>query len=376
MSDEEQPESAPAEPTPTGGADPHPPASAAGEAGAQEPEAPPEPGSPEAAALEAARFAFENPLLPKRGKRCPRCGQGVPGSEEAAGEDPPELPQQTCTRCGVVYVSVKAGQHLIGGKSWLREFMRGAGYLPRGALRIVRSPSLWKYSIVPLVLNLIAVVLAVGLAYMLAGWLEELTGPERLEHWTGWFWASLAWVVWFLGMIARAAVFIIVPLLTLWLIVAFPFSLLYKLVFMPFMEMLTERTDCVVLGIKQDTEFEFSAFYANLVVALIDAVFLTLLQGVVFLILLPINLIPFLGSAVWLVLPPALFAGMDYSDINLVRRAYSTREKWRLWQLHQWRLLGYGCSFCFLIAIPVVNIFVIPAACAGGAILFLELDRK
>jgi len=59
-----------------------------------------------------------------------------------------------------------------------------------------------------------------------------------------------------------------------------------------------------------------------------------------------------------------------------VRRAYSTREKWRLWKLHQWRLLGYGCSFCFLIAIPVVNIFVIPAACAGGAILFLELDRK
>ena len=93
-------------------------------------------------------------------------------------------------------------------------------------------------------------------------------------------------------------------------------------------------------------------------------------------ILLPINLIPFLGSAVWLVLPPAIFAGMDYSDINLVRRTYSTREKMRLWSLHQWRFLGYGFSFCFLIAIPIVNIFVIPAACAGGAILFLELDRK
>ncbi|MEZ6188389.1 MAG: EI24 domain-containing protein [Planctomycetota bacterium] len=333
------------------------------------------PSDAERDALAVARFAFENPLLPNRGKRCPRCGLLIPGTE-ATGEVPANLAQQTCSRCGVVYVSAEAGARLVPGKGWLRELFRGMTYLPRGAGRIVRSPSLWKYSIVPLILNLVAVGLAFALAWVLSGWLVELTGPDRLESWTGWFWYSLSWVVYFLGLIARAAVFVVVPLLALWLIVAFPFSLLYKLVFMPFMEMLTEATDRAVLEIQDEVSFEFSAFYANLVVALIDAVFLTLLQGLLFVILLPINLIPFLGSVVWLVLPPAIFAGMDYSDINLVRRTYSTREKWRLWSLHQWRFLGYGISFCFLIAIPVVNVFVIPAACAGGALLFLELDRK
>lgn len=53
-----------------------------------------------------------------------------------------------------------------------------------------------------------------------------------------------------------------------------------------------------------------------------DAVLLTLLQGLVFLILLPLLFVP----GLWF-LPPALFAGMDYSDLNLVRRGYATRER-------------------------------------------------
>lgn len=131
-----------------------------------------------------------------------------------------------------------------------------------------------------------------------------------------------------------------------------------------------------MLGFDEGQPFDFSRVYANLVVAILDAILLTSLQGLLYLLLLPINLLPFLGSVVWVVLPPAIFAGMDYSDINLVRRRYTIREKMRLWRAHEWRFLGYGMSFFFLITLPVVNAVAIPCAAVGGALLYLELDRK
>jgi uncharacterized protein involved in cysteine biosynthesis len=94
------------------------------------------------------------------------------------------------------------------------------------------------------------------------------------------------------------------------------------------------------------------------------------------LLLLPANFIPVVGNLFWGVFLPASFASMDYTDLNLVRRGYTTREKIQLWRTYQWRFFGYGLSFFFLITIPLLNAFVIPAAAAGGALLYLELDRK
>jgi len=312
-----------------------------------------------------ADAAMDEPLFPKRGPRCPLCGDRLDGREVKA-----------CGRCGVDPRTPEAGRLIVPRGSWWGELLRGASYLPRGFFRIARSPSLWKFAIVPFVLNLIAIGLALVAAFYLSEWLAEQTGPDKLEDWTGWFWGAMSYVVWFLGMVSRVAVWIILPILVTVLIVAFPFNLLYKLVFMPFMELLTEATERKIVKIKDDATLDFGKFYANLVVAIVDAILLTLLQGLFYVLLLPVNVIPFLGSVLWMVIPPAVFAGMDYSDLMLVRRGYPTREKIRLWRTHQWRFLGYGMSFFFLLAVPIVNAFVVPAAAAGGALLYLELERK
>lgn len=331
----------------------------------------------QAQALALALRGLQEPLFPSRGLRCPRCGERLPLPAAEKGQ-PPSQPgeKDTCPRCKVLLRSPEAGQYLSPPRSWWKELLLGASFLPRGAMRVVTTPGLWKFAVVPLLINLCAILLSLFLAWLLCDWLEKATDQHALVEWTGWFWGAMAWVVGALGLVARILAWILMPVVAACLIVAFPFNLLYKLVFMPFMELLTEATERHVLGISDgDSPFELARIYANLVVAVVDAVLLTALQGLLYLLLLPMAFIPGLNF-LWLIVPPAIFAGMDYSDINLVRRGYVLREKVRLWRTHEWRFLGYGVSFFFLLTIPGVNAFVIPAAAAGGALLYLSLDRK
>lgn len=318
----------------------------------------------------AAR-ALDEPVAPDLGTRCPRCGERL----RLKADEP--LPAN-CPRCSVEVRSAKAGEHLVPSGTWTRELIRGALYVPRGFFRLLRSPSLWKWAVVPLILNIVVVFLSLWLASSLADWLVGKTGAGALKTWedAGGLWWVLSYVVWALGWVASKLVWIVLPLLSTWLIVAFPFGIIYKLLFMPFMELMTESTERLVLGFHEDQPFDFGRIYSNLVVAILDAILLTFMQGLLYLVLLPINLLPFLGSVLWVVIPPAIFAGMDYSDINLVRRRYTMTEKVRLWRTHEWRFLGYGMSFFFLITLPLVNVVAIPCAAVGGALLYLELDRK
>lgn len=311
--------------------------------------------------------AVDDPLFPATGPRCPRCGERLDKARPDA-----------CTRCALGPRTAAAGADLVPLGTWQRELLRGMAYLPRGAFRLLRSPSLWKYAAIPLLINALVVFLAFWGAWQLGQWLAEQTNTGALQDWTnaGGVWWFLSYLVWFVGLLARYLALAFVPVLATWLMVAFPFNILYKAIFMPFMELLTESTERVVLGVQKDEPFDFARIYANLVVGIIDAVLLTFTQGLLYLVLLPINIIPFVGWLLWMVLPPAIFAGMDYTDLNLVRRKYTLREKVKLWRHYEWRFLGYGVSFFFLLTLPLVNAVAIPCAAVGGALLYLELPKK
>lgn len=317
-----------------------------------------------------ARACVEQPVYPERGPRCPRCGERLDPKE------PKHL--EACPRCGVVPRSAQAGADLVPPGTWKRELLRGATYLPRGAFRLMRSPSLWKYAVVPFLLNVLVLVVAAFIAYWAGDWLIGMANEGALKDWeaAGGLWKAMSYVVFFLAIIARVLAIVVLPLIMAWLLVAFPFNILYKIVFMPFMELLSEGTERVVLQVNTDKPADFGKVYANLVVGILDAILLSLLQGCLYLVLLPLAFIPIVGTGLWFVVPPAVFAGMDYSDLNLVRRGYPLSEKWRLWRLHEWRFLGFGISFFFLLTIPFLNAFAIPCAAVGGALLYLELSRK
>lgn len=336
-------------------------------------EAASEPGGDPQAALRArlvedagarARYALEDPLFPQVGPRCPRCGKRLTSNGQGG------VTEATCPRCGVVPTSADAGTLLVPTGGVVGELFRGMSYLPRGLLRVVRSPRLWKFAAVPFLINLLVIG---GTWFLAREYLATYLGDVS-DAWekNGWGWWALSFGVDALEFLAKW----LTPLVVSFLIVAPPFSILYKLLFMPFMELMTEATERIVLGFEDSEPFDLGSFYGNLVVAIVDAVLLSLLQALLLILLLPVNFVPAIGSIVWSIVPPSLFAGMDYSDINLVRRGYTTSEKIRLWRTYQWRFFGYGMSFFFLITLPLVNFVVIPAAAAGGALLYLELERK
>ncbi len=253
------------------------------------------------------------------------------------------------------------------------EFFRGMGYLPRGFWFLLRKPRLWKYAVVPLLINMVVALLGLWGAIYLSKNVHEM-GTAGMADWEG-AWAVAAKVFEFGLYLFEFAAVLLIPIVLAWLLTAFPLGILYKLLFTPFMEALGGATDRLVLTDGKD-RVEFQTSHLTIVYTMFDTVVLGVLQGVLIILLLPLLLIPVVGSLVWMVLPPAVFASMDFSDIHLVRRGYTAGEKMRLWKTHKWRFFGYGASFFFFLTLPILNALAIPIATVGGALLYLELDRK
>lgn len=86
--------------------------------------------------------------------------------------------------------------------------------------------------------------------------------------------------------------------------------------------------------------------------------------------------VPVVGPIAHAVLGFALtvaFLAIDHLDWAAARHGLSVRQRIRLVGAYPGPLLAFGlCVWCFLF-IPVVNLFLIPAAVAGGTLLFIDL---
>jgi CysZ protein len=305
------------------------------------------------------------PLVPGAPPRCPRCGIRLLTDAE----------KKSCPRCKVDPASPEAAANLVPvGMPW-KEFFYGAAYMPRGFFKILVSPRLWPAAAIPLILNIIIFAcVAVGGIWLLNHALTPLASPDALPDWNGW-WVIPKYIIKFLGMAVGYLSWAMIPLLTAWLMGAFPFSLLLRAMFTPFATMVSERTEQVMLGLetaKQPLSVAFADLYTSITVALVNTILLALLEGVLYLVLLPLALLP----PIWMVLPPTIMAGMDHTDPTFCRKSYWMRERVALWKARKWRFLGFGVTFFFLLGIPFLNAVIFPVAACGAAILYLELDRK
>ncbi|MBI3723961.1 EI24 domain-containing protein [bacterium] len=329
---------------------------------------PPAPAAPATTALTKADLAKKAliPLAAGVPARCPRCGVRLLETQKA------------CPRCGVDPASEAAGALLVPEGSWLREIFRGASYVPRGFWKILTTPRLWPVAALPFLVNVIIFVLVSWLVvHVLRGWLEGYVNPHRFDNWTGLWWGIASWLVWGAAELVYHLAPIMVPLIVAWLIGAFPFSLIFRIIFAPLATIVSERTEQIVLDLPQAKEpLDLGSLAASITASIINSILLVLLQGLVYIVLIPIGLIPFFGTLIWLVLPPAILAGMDHTDPNFCRKDYWMRERTALWKARHWRFLGFGLTFFFLLGIPFVNAFVFPTVAAGSALLYLELDRK
>jgi CysZ protein len=69
----------------------------------------------------------------------------------------------------------------------------------------------------------------------------------------------------------------------------------------------------------------------------------------------------------------ALFFAIDYVDFAASRREFSAGQRMRWAFAHLGAMLGLGTSIWLLLLTPLLNLLFMPAAVAGGTLLFLDL---
>ena len=105
-----------------------------------------------------------------------------------------------------------------------------------------------------------------------------------------------------------------------------------------------------------------------------------LVWGVFFLVmvngpLILLGFVPVLGTAVAALVSfgfSALLLSHEFMGLPLTRQLVSYRERWsHVWR-HKWLALGMGSSTMLMLAIPGVNLVLLPLAAVGGTLMYCD----
>ena len=70
-----------------------------------------------------------------------------------------------------------------------------------------------------------------------------------------------------------------------------------------------------------------------------------------------------------------MYPAIDYIDWPVARRDLGVRYRIRFFGRNLLPMLGFGSGVWIFLFIPFVNLFFMPAAVAGGTLLYLDLAR-
>ena len=236
--------------------------------------------------------------------------------------------------------------------------LSGPQYLREG-LKLVLSPGLRLFVLLPLAINLILFVALIGFAVdQFSGWLASLMGS--LPSWL----SFLDFLLW--------PLFVILLLL----MVFFTFTLLANIIAAPFNGFLAEKVEVVVRG--EDT---FPPFSWNELLAMVPrtlkrelrklSYFLPRAIGLLILSLIPgLNLI---ATPLWLLFGVWMMA-VQYIDYPCDNNKVSWDDMLAWLRAKRWQSLGFGGSTYLALLIPFVNILMMPAAVAGATLFWVRED--
>lgn len=238
-------------------------------------------------------------------------------------------------------------------------FSRGF-FAPFRSLRILRTyPRLVKYILIPFLINLLVFSGAVYLGLdFFAG-----TVVTHIPQGDAWYWSILYWLVWVVAVLLTAV------------LVFFTFTVVGNLVASPFNDLLSERTEEVLTGKTSDESFSLAQFCK-------DAWHTILLEArkisvfvIVMLLILPLNLLPGIGSTIYTVLAVSLtlfFLCIEYFGFVMVRKRQFFGEQRRFIFNRKFLSLGFGCGVLAILSIPFFQFFCIPLAVIGATRLWCE----
>ncbi len=250
-------------------------------------------------------------------------------------------------------------------------FARGLSYVLRG-MRFVyfKHPKLARYWLFPVLITGLALA---GVFYGAGSYNEDVGAalwslfPESWNDVTGWVGGLLSALRWLIELIAGI-------LMTLLGLVAV--LLLSSVVAAPFNDALSEAVEHILTG-QPAPPFSFSRMLADIV----RTVRLEIGKALLYLVVVgPMFLasffIPGVGQLVSLVgfALTAVYMGIDYVDWPAARRDWSVRDRVAFTRRQLPAVAGFGTGVWIILFIPLLNLLFMPAAVAGGTMLFVEVQ--
>jgi CysZ protein len=233
--------------------------------------------------------------------------------------------------------------------------LRGGGYLLRGAALLLQ-PGIRAFVLAPLLIN---IVLFIGAIWLLVRQFERWVeyGLGYLPDWAGF----LYWLFW--------------PLFALLVIagVYYGFSVVANLIAAPFNGFLSEKVERRLRGsVPVDEGW-------RALLAMIPRTVQRELQKLAyylprFLLLLVMTLIPglnLLAPLLWFLFGAWMMA-IQYCDYPMDNNKVSFGQMKRLLQARQMTSLGFGGLVQLALLVPLLNLFLMPAAVAGATLFWVE----
>lgn len=238
-------------------------------------------------------------------------------------------------------------------------FSRGF-FAPFRSLKILRHyPRLLPYIIIPFLIN---VTVFSGAVYLGLDFFAT-TVVDQIPFGDAWYWAVLYWLIWILALIVTAV------------LVFFTFTVVGNLIASPFNDLLSERTEEMLVGQTNNTPFSFRQFLADAWQTLLMEAKKISIFVVVMLLIIPLNFIPGLGNTLYTVLAIGLtlfFLCFEYLGFVMVRKRQFYKEQKHYIFSHKFLMIGFSCGVLVMLAIPFVQLLCIPLAVIGMTRLWCE----
>lgn len=233
---------------------------------------------------------------------------------------------------------------------------KGFDYLLRG-FSLIFEKQLRSYIIIPLLINILLFIamFAIGIHYFheLTQWVNHL-----LPKWLHW----LQWLLWILFS------------LLIFTLYAYTFTLLTNLIGTPFNTFLAEKVEIYLTGETVSTKSSWSETLKSIPRTLgrqFQLIIYYLSRAVILLLLSFIPIIHIFAAIAWFLFTAWMLTiqyidyPMDNNHVTFLQLRQSLRQKKLL-------TLSFGIATLLFIYIPIINLFVMPAAVAGATAMWVD----
>ncbi|WAP55818.1 EI24 domain-containing protein [Streptomyces sp. S465] len=245
----------------------------------------------------------------------------------------------------------------------MRDLARGFGYLLKGQRWVARHGRWWGFGMIPALITVVGYAAALVVLFF---WTDDVIAwaTPFADDW------SAPWLGVFRGALS------ILFVATCLFLAIISFTAVTLLVGQPFYESLSEQVDRSEGGTVPDSGM---SVWAELWIGLREAIALLIRVTLWSVLFFALGFIPAVGQTVVPVLAfcvTGFFLTEEVTSIALLRRGVRLTERRRMLRSRRLLSLGFGVPLALLYLLPLVAVFLMPGAVAGGTLLVRDLTGE